>query len=61
VDHDYSERPQAPVRAGLRRLTFSARFVYTALDVAVGVLVVFLAGAGWNAVRRLRRLVRRRR
>ena len=43
------------------RVAFSLRFLYTALAVASGVFVVFVAGAGWNAVRWMRRLVGRRR
>jgi hypothetical protein len=42
------------------RLGFSLQFVYTALAVATGVVVVFVAGAGWNAVRWMRRRVGRR-
>jgi hypothetical protein len=41
-------------------VAFSLRFVYTALAVASGVLVVFLIGAGWNALRWVRRRLRRR-
>jgi len=51
--------PRSALDRAVTRLGFSLRFAYTALAVATGVFVVFVAGAGWNAVRWMRRRLRR--
>jgi len=56
-----TERRRRRLAGAGTRVAFSLRFLYTALALASGVLLVFVAGAGWNAVRWVRRLVRRRR